>query len=309
MASAQLLSVKFLCGHNPHYKRATAMTQTQVLPPAVLLIDVGNTRLKAGWVLPATGRRETSSIALAHSNIEKLADWIRQQPVRLAAAIGVNVAGDSVALSLDTLLLHQHAIHIHWNHSQPTNANVHNGYTQPAQLGPDRWMAMIGLATQQDGSNTPMMLANFGTATTIDTLVRCNNSNHTNPQWRFVGGLILPGADLMRMSLNTGTARLPAAQGATAAFPNSTQLAISSGVAAAQAGALLRQWLAVQETHQIAPRVFSAGGAWTALENEVQALLSTMQTKLNLPTKPIQWLASPVLDGLAQLACNDQLSP
>ncbi|MBP6019490.1 MAG: type III pantothenate kinase [Burkholderiaceae bacterium] len=282
------------------------MTHAQVLPPAVLLIDVGNTRLKVGWVLPANGQRETSAIALNHTDIERLADWISNQPVQPVAAIGVNVAGDSLPQSLDALLLQHHAINIHWVHSQPVGASVRNDYALPAQLGSDRWMAMVGLTGQQDDSNTPMMLANFGTATTIDTLVRCSGDG---PRWRFVGGLILPGAELMRTSLNTGTARLPAAQGDAVAFPDSTQLAISSGIAAAQAGAVLRQWLAVRDKFQTPPRVFSAGGAWATLETEVQSLLATMQIALGLPASPIQWLASPVLDGLAQLACTDQPSP
>ncbi len=282
------------------------MTHASTPPPAVLLIDVGNTRLKAGWVMPSNGQRETSSIALDHTSIHQLTAWLASQPVQAVAAIGVNVAGDGLAQSLDALLLQQHAIRMHWASSQPMSAGVHNAYALPDQLGPDRWMAMIGLTRQQDDSHTPMMLANFGTATTIDTLVRCRDDDLG---WRFVGGLILPGVDLMRTSLNTGTARLPAARGQAVAFPDSTQLAISSGIAAAQAGAVLRQWLAVREKFQTPPRVFSAGGAWAALDTEVQSLLAGMQTDLGLPVLPIQWLASPVLDGLAQLACSDQPSP
>lgn len=302
------------------------MTHSPALPPAVLLIDVGNSRLKAGWVIPANGQREASSIALDHADIQQLSVWLTRQPVQPVGALGVNVAGDGLTHALSALLQQEHAIRMQWTSSQPVSAGVRNDYALPSQLGPDRWMAMIGLTTQQDDSNTPMMLVNFGTATTIDTLVRCSrngddsHSSHDHhdvagggdghdPGWRFVGGLILPGADLMRTSLNTGTARLPAAQGDAVAFPNSTQLAISSGIAAAQAGAVLRQWLAVRQQFQTPPRVFSAGGAWAALETETQSLLASAQTAMGLPAQPIQWLASPVLDGLALLACSDQPSP
>lgn len=310
MASTRLPWAKYRCDHKSLYKLANTMIDP--LPLAVLLIDVGNTRLKAGWVIPASNQRETRSIALSHADSAQLADWIANQPIQPVAAVGVNVAGDSLAHALDAMLLQQHAIRIHWNHSQSVSAGVRNGYALPAQLGPDRWMGMIGLSAQQDDSNTPMMLANFGTATTIDTLVRCHDVTAVettvpiDASWQFAGGLILPGVELMRTSLNTGTARLPAAQGHAVAFPDNTQLAISSGIAAAQAGAVLRQWLAIRNKFHTPPRVFSAGGAWAALETEVQTMLADMQATLGLAPQPVQYLPSPVLDGLAQLACTNQ---
>src|SRR5690606_40571680 len=57
-----------------------------------------------------------------------------------------------------------------------------------------------------------LILASFGTATTIDTLVVKNTD--TDPgnavhQYQFPGGLILPGPALMRTSLAENTAHLP----------------------------------------------------------------------------------------------------
>ncbi|OYV49213.1 MAG: pantothenate kinase, partial [Burkholderiales bacterium 21-58-4] len=134
-----------------------------------------------------------------------------------------------------------------------------------------------------------------GTATTIDTL---------GPRLRFEGGLILPGPELMRTTLAQATANLPQAQGATAAYPTDTHGAIATGIAAAQAGAVLRQWLTGLEHYGSPPRVYSAGGGWPIVRQETIALLAAAQTRLGLPITPIEWLPAPVLDGLARLACE-----
>src|SRR3546814_3496544 len=56
--------------------------------------------------------------------------------------------------------------------AQPLAAGVRNAY-QHEQLGADRWVSMLCLAQHglsQYSDNSPLMLASFGTATTIDTL-------------------------------------------------------------------------------------------------------------------------------------------
>lgn len=273
-------------------------------PPAILLIDAGNTRIKLGWIQPRTTLREADNKAIAHTEIPLLAQWLDSLPVQVVGAKGVNVASQAVAQQLDSLLEQRYGFSVQWCASQQQAAGVSNSYTVPSQLGPDRWMAMIGLTRYQDLSRQPMLLASFGTATTLDTLIP-RPEDGTDQQWLFAGGLILPGVELMRTSLATGTAKLPSAQGDAVAFPNNTQLAISSGIAAAQAGALQRQWLAALQTFGQAPRVFSTGGAWPQLQDEIQSLMACTQAAHGLEQCPVQWLAAPVLDGLAQLALND----
>src|SRR5690606_32162273 len=118
---------------------------------------------------------------------------------------------------------------------------VTNAYCVPEQLGADRWVSMIGMAarTNTSTSASPVMLASFGTASTIDTLAPVGNGASER---NFDGGLIFPGPALMGSSLAAGTANLPEADGMVTAYPTDTHQAISSGIAAAQAGALLRQW-------------------------------------------------------------------
>src|SRR5690606_35880849 len=119
---------------------------------------------------------------------------------------------------------------------------------------------------------------------------------------RFEGGIILPGPELMLQSLANGTAGLPYAERDSVMHPRNTHAAISSGIAAAQAGAVLRQWRAAIELLGEAPQLFCTGGAWARVSGEVAAALARAQADLGLPACGPQWLDAPVLDGLAGLA-------
>ena len=68
----------------------------------------------------------------------------------------------------------------------------------PAQLGSDRWAALIG-ARHMLGARAAMVVV-CGTATTIDFL---------SADGVFKGGMIMPGLGLMLRSLHEGTAALP----------------------------------------------------------------------------------------------------
>src|SRR3546814_19763240 len=103
-------------------------------------------------------------------------------------------------------------------------------------------------------------------STRTDTLFPYTTLFRSQGNLVFYGGLILPGPALMRSALATGTANLPEANAPFAAYPTHTHQAISSGIAAAQAGALLRQWREGIERFGQAPQVYSTGGAWLMVE-------------------------------------------
>lgn len=271
----------------------------------IVLIDAGNTRLKLGWIDPGTGRRESHPLAISHHDLHRLAGWLDQLSPEPRAALGVNVAGKALADALDELLRLRCGRPVSWISGQAQAAGVRNAYDVPGQLGADRWVSMIGLARHaQDG---PLLLASFGTATTLDTLgpeLAKPVVGEAAGRLVFHGGLILPGPALMRSALAAGTANLPEADAAIAAYPTHTQQAISSGIAAAQAGAVLRQWREGLERFGQAPRVYSTGGAWPLVEEEVQRGLARAQGDLGLSRQTVQWLQSPALDGLARLALS-----
>src|SRR5690606_8868424 len=214
-----------------------------------VLIDAGNTRIKLDWLDSESQRRASRVLAFTANDTVPVQRWLSELPVRPSAAVGVNVAGPAMAAVLDEVLGYS----VRWLKPSPEAFGVRNGYREPEQLGADRWAAMLGLAwheqmrrAAQPDSAACAVLATFGTATTIDTLrpARSEGVDGASDRFEFPGGLIFPGPEMMSSALCDGTANLPHARGDTALFPSHTHQAIATGVAAAQAGALLRQWLA-----------------------------------------------------------------
>lgn len=126
---------------------------------------------------------------------------------------------------------------------------LRNGYRNPAQLGPDRWHALIGARARY--LHGTLAVINAGTATTIDGL---------GEDGRFLGGVIVPGIELMRASLAQRTARLPLAAGAYVAHPANTDDAIRTGILDAQLGAIERRVQRIGEHAGAAVQVVLSGG-------------------------------------------------
>ena len=211
----------------------------------VLAIDAGNTRIKwglrggDGWL--ATGAVATSD----HEALREQWAGIGRRPT---AAIVSNVAGDATGAGIASVLRAM-AIDTRWHAASATCGGVINRYEQPERLGPDRWAALIGAWARCRG---PCVVANCGTATTIDALT---------PTGEFIGGVIAPGVDLMRTAL---TERVPALQGTPgrfAFFPANTADAIASGAVYAAAGAILGVARRLDEWTGAAPRIVLTGGA------------------------------------------------
>lgn len=262
----------------------------------ILLIDSGNSRLKAGWVdsgKSADGdgpRREPVTAAFDQQNPDALAAWLRALPQAPRRAVGVNVAGAARGEAIARAVREACGCEIEWLRAAPHALGLTNGYANPEQLGADRWAAMLGVLAGQPAGHPPFVVASFGTATTLDAVSGARV---------FLGGLILPGPAMMRASLATGTAGLPLAEGPVTGFPTDTHQAISSGVAAAQAGAVLRTWLAVREREGMAPALYVTGGGWPLVGAETMRLLN--QALGASAPAPIA-VDSPVLDGLAAWA-------
>lgn len=272
-----------------------------------VLIDAGNTRIKLDWLDIESQRRASRVLAFTANDIHTVHRWLNELPMRPSAAVGVNVAGPAMAATLDEVLGYS----VRWLKASPEAFGVRNGYREPEQLGADRWAAVLGLAWHEQkrrlaepAAGGCAMLATFGTATTIDTLrpVGAQRVFEGESRFEFPGGLIFPGPEMMSAALSSGTANLPHARGDTALFPSHTHQAIATGVAAAQAGALLRQWLAGLELCGVPPVVYVSGGGWPLVRDETQRLLGVTCDRLGLPTQPMRWLEAPVLDGLARLA-------
>ena len=233
----------------------------------ILAVDCGNSRLK--WGLHENGGwRKTGAVPLSEmSRLEK--SWRRLVPAD--KVVVANVAGRSVRNRLETLFARRSMVPA-WVKAKRHECGVTNGYGRPDQLGPDRWAALIGAWSILRG---PCLVVTAGTATTVDVL---------RGDGRFVGGVILPGVDLMKRSLTRGTAELPFARGRFSAEPRNTADAIETGCLLAQAGAIERAFATME--HGVA--CVLAGGAARRIARH-----------LNIPVRLVDNL---VLEGLVRIS-------
>lgn len=189
----------------------------------IVCIDSGNSRIKWGV---HDGSAWCEQGAVAHTEIAQLGTLCQRwpQPVQLLVA---NVAGPEIGLAVQQALQPWVGV---WREvkAEVRGGGVTNLYQNPAQLGVDRWCALIGARSLGQSARLVVMA---GTATTIDSLDADGN---------FLGGLILPGSELMRRALAKDTAALPFAEGNYRVHPRCTDDAIVSGCIEAQAGAVER---------------------------------------------------------------------
>jgi len=198
----------------------------------ILVIDAGNSRVKWGWCEAGDGAIRWSSIASV-SLIEFAASSDHINPFSVthenpSKILISNVAGDGT----HQLLVNWTSIFEAepcWIRGERERCGVKSLYDRPEQLGPDRWAALIAARARQP--RRACLVVNAGTATTVDALSAAGD---------FLGGLILPGVDLMRFVLHEHTGRLPLQQGSFVRTPQNTLDAIETGCRHAQAGAVER---------------------------------------------------------------------
>lgn len=160
-----------------------------------LLVDAGNSRIKWGvWHagLLSVGRpfcRRGEGLAQ-----DMRAHW-GELPVPDQVLVS-NVAGDRTAAELRSYSIECWGVSPQFVQASPAACGVCNGYEVPEALGVDRWIALIGARGVCPDS---LCLADCGTALTLDAM---------DAQGRHLGGLIAPGLEMMRQSLNRGAAAL-----------------------------------------------------------------------------------------------------
>lgn len=213
-----------------------------------LLIDAGNTRIK--WALATNADGWLRSGALPVEQASELPGLFAGSPDIQQIWVS-NVAGEKVAQHIHNVGAGQSA-QAHFVTAQKTQCGVRNGYFHAAQLGSDRWAALIAAWHLVQGE---CLVVNCGTAITIDTL---------SARGDFLGGLILPGLELMRRSLADATDQLKSGyakpeQGEYVRFPKNTSDAMFSGAIQAACGAMQRQH-AFLGNHD-APIILSGGAA------------------------------------------------
>ena len=222
--------------------------------PSSLLVDIGNTFVKWGrYKLQSGATAHASCIDSGHALLEEipaLAAQLRKNQAPAQIVIS-NVAGTRVRATMLRLLeIWPDAPPPCWMVPKDEQCGVRNGYRNPAQLGSDRWAAMIGARALHPAR--PVLVVCCGTATTVDLLTA---------QGRFAGGCIMPGVGTMLRSLHEKTAALPDADGVYTEYPTQTVDAIVSGCQHAQAGAVERIYDLYRRDHADLLCLVSGGAA------------------------------------------------
>jgi type III pantothenate kinase len=217
-----------------------------------LLIDIGNTRIK--WAL-LDGQR------LSHQQAAPYAEWdathvrnhlltTAHRPLRVFVA---NVGGDAIGSLVANTLVEHCGTAPQFIHATLAAAGIRNAYRHPEKLGVDRWLAMIG-SFQLERRAT--CIVSVGTAMTVDGVDQ--NGNH-------LGGIIVPGPDLMAASLyrNTSDIALRAADGTPGSdlFADNTQAAVHQGAAHSLAAVIERACHDMQSRLGQMPALLVTGGA------------------------------------------------
>ena len=185
-----------------------------------LLLDIGNARIK--WVMQGDGNWQPGEPlpheGKAFKDVARPAWKDLEAPSRVLVS---NVRGDDYARSVRTWVKRRWKVTPEFLLSEASACGVTNAYTSPQRLGPDRWASLIAINARY---KLPAIVIDFGTAITIDAI---------NTEGKHLGGLIIPGIELMKASL-TGMA--PGIQITDDETPQqsllaqSTEAAVSGGV-------------------------------------------------------------------------------
>ncbi len=188
----------------------------------ILLIDIGNTRLKWARLTPQ-GLSEQTSVAHNTANFDF--NVLGSAATRVLFVSGV----PSLSVALTAWVKTHWGIDAEQVQTQAVAHGVRNGYDEPTRLGADRWAALIGArALMRD----PVCIVDCGTALTFNAM---------NAAGEFIGGAIMPGLSSARRCLSEVAPTLPAALEQTdAALARNTAGAIAAGILFGYAGAIER---------------------------------------------------------------------
>jgi type III pantothenate kinase len=247
----------------------------------ILLIDVGNTRMK--WAeLVAGSLGAQSAAAHAQWTRDDLMHALSQTKASPTRVLVSNVGGAKIADWVRDCVADKWQLAAEFIQSTPQAGGVRSGYSDPGKLGVDRWLAVIAAhALEQRAA----CIVSVGTAMTIDGV---------DAKGQHLGGVIVPGPDLMVTSLRHNTSDLAqrSQHGSTKAsvFADNTLGAMQQGAVHALAALIERAYATMQADVKEEPALLLTGGA--------SALVASA---LTLPHKAVPDL---VLRGLAVLAAQ-----
>lgn len=224
-----------------------------------LLLDLGNTRVKWAWA--QAGRLVSVGAAVwaelpAPALVAELAG-ADVLPARVALA---TVAPRGYAEGLVSAAAQRWGVPVAALQALPACAGVRNGYTLPAQLGVDRFAALVGAWQRAPGRAA--VIADAGSALTVDVL---------DSSGLHLGGTIAPGLTLAQESFFLRTGRKPCqGQADPQGLARNTADAVASGALAAAVGAITRAWQLHRVRSGAVPALFLTGGDAHALSARIE---------------------------------------
>jgi type III pantothenate kinase len=222
----------------------------------ILLIDVGNSRIKWAWKAPEAWRSESADLdggdpigpcERAWQNAEA------PERVVLSSVLDEGRTGELVGW-----IEHRWPVVVHRVRSQARQLGVTNGYRDPATLGSDRWAALIGARSL---SRDSWCVVDCGSAVTVDAL---------SSDGRHLGGVIFPGVKLLRAALHAGTAGVRGNDGRDdSCLGRATAAGLAAGVLYGLCGAIER--LVAEQRRVLGPdaRVLLTGGDGPAVASRL----------------------------------------
>jgi len=242
-----------------------------------LILHVGNSRMKWG-LYGLRGWHAQGVIFNTDIGTLALRDWQNLQ--RPARAIGVNAGGEPTRVRVESQLA-RWRLPILWLTSPERGGGIVNRHQPAAQLGADRWAALVAARMRvlaSEPSAAPAVVVNAGTVVTIDAL---------DADGVFHGGVIVAGPRLMLQAIAERTAALKVPPGEFHEFPTTTPDALASGAVQAVCGAIEQMRTRLRRDGD-AIRCYVTGGAASELAPHLFA--------------PVEVVDNLVLEGVLALA-------
>lgn len=245
-----------------------------------VLVDIGNTRIK--WATLADGRLVNRGSAVHRDALDAAIGAFAAALPERARIIAANVAGAPMARRLEALVATLPGASLELVATSAERFGVRCAYSDPSKLGVDRWIAVLAA---HHAANAAACVIDAGTAVTFDAVA--GDGAH-------LGGLILPGADLLAAALDRNTSDIgrtapaPAVARGLELLGRNTDAAVGHGAWLALAAALDRAVSTVARALSATPAVYLTGG-------DAVALHGWLETRVELR-------ADLVLEGLALFA-------
>lgn len=213
-----------------------------------LVVDIGNSRIK--WAGLGAAGLAPGAAATRSEPVEAMLEATLGDITAPSDILICSVAGRNFDDRLERWMVARWGRRPGWFRSAPETMGIVNGYPEPAQLGADRWAAVIGARGLLRG---PLGVIDCGTALTLDVV---------DGDDRHLGGLIAPGLELAQQSLLTSTANVRAAAArAAGVLGRSTAECVANGTSLGLAGALER-WMREVDGSVEGIAWLATGGAW-----------------------------------------------